>query len=138
MKRGGASNGMFWMTFFKDKVSAVAAFPPSPHPPQVSFRVPWLGYIGIRPWPRGQRPSLFIILSFAHRTFRSVLVISSSNCFAINLSTTKRSFDTAFKLKVVKAAKDHSKHYAAKLFNVNRRRVQEWCAQKEKLQSNTK
>ena len=78
-----------------------------------------------------------IILSFAHRTFRSVPVISSSNCFAINTSTTKRSFDTAFKLKVVKAAEDHSKHYAAKLFNVNRRRVQEWCAQKEKLQSLT-
>ena len=78
-----------------------------------------------------------IILSFAHRTFRSVLVISSSNCFAINMSTTKRSFDTAFKLKVVKAAEDHNKHYAAKLFNVNRRREQEWCAQKEKLQSLT-
>ncbi|KAK3787369.1 hypothetical protein RRG08_065370 [Elysia crispata] len=53
------------------------------------------------------------------------------------MSTTKRSFDTAFKLKVVKAAEDHNKHYAAKLFNVNRRRVQEWCAQKEKLQSLT-
>ena len=53
------------------------------------------------------------------------------------MSTTKRSFDTAFKLKVVKAAEDHSKHYAAKLFNVNRRRVQEWCVQKEKLQSLT-
>ena len=73
MKRGGASNGMFWMTFFKDKVSAVAAFPPSPHPPQVSFRVPWLGYIGIRPWPRGQRPSLFYnsLIRSPHVLFRS-------------------------------------------------------------------
>ena len=35
---GGASKGMFWMTFFKNKV------PPSPpSPPLVSFRVPWLG-----------------------------------------------------------------------------------------------
>ena len=43
MKRGGgASKGMFWMTFFKDKV---LPFPPSPPPPPplVSFRVPWLG-----------------------------------------------------------------------------------------------
>ena len=45
---GGASNRMFWMTFFKDKVPP---FPPSPpSPPLVSFRVPWLGYIGSVAW----------------------------------------------------------------------------------------
>ena len=47
MKGGrGASNGMFWMTFFKDKVPPS---PPSP-PSLVSFRVPWLGYIGSVAW----------------------------------------------------------------------------------------
>ena len=114
-------------------VSAVAALPP------LKLVLECHGWVtlefGLGHLVRDQ--AYCIILSFAHPTFRSVLVIFSSNCFAINMSTTKRSFDTAFKLKVVKAAEDHSKHYAAKLFNVNRRRVQEWCAQKEKLQSLT-
>ena len=116
-------------------VSAVA--PPPPPPPKLVLECHgWVTLeFGLGHVVRDQ--AYCIILSFAHLTFRSVLVISSSNCFAINMSTTKRSFDTAFKLKVVKAAEDHSKHYAAKLFNVNRRRVQEWCAQKEKLQSLT-
>ena len=135
------------MTFFKDKVPPFPPSPPSllpppppPPPPPLKLVLECHGWVtlefGLGHVVRDQ--AYCIILSFAHRTFRSVLVISSSNCFAINMSTTKRSFDTAFKLKVLKAAKDHSKHYAAKLFNVNRRRVQEWCAQKEKLQSNTK
>ena len=42
MKRGGASKGMFWMTFFKDKVPPFPPSPPSP-PPLVSVRVPSLG-----------------------------------------------------------------------------------------------
>ena len=89
---GDASYGIFWMTFFKDKVPPS---PPSPLPPPplVSLLVlechGWVTLeFGLGHVVRDQ--AYCIILSFAHRTFRSVLVISSSNYFAINMSTTKR------------------------------------------------
>ena len=47
---------------------------------------------------------------------------------------TKRSFTTEFKLECVEhAERTNNKTKTAKLFNVNRRRVQEWCTQKERL-----
>ncbi len=49
---------------------------------------------------------------------------------------TKRSFTTEFKLECVEhAERTKNKTKTAKLFNVNRRRVQEWCTQKERLMS---
>jgi len=49
-------------------------------------------------------------------------------------SKTKRSFTASFKLKVVEVAEQKGKHLAAKAFNVDRRRVQEWCRDKTRLQ----
>ena len=49
---------------------------------------------------------------------------------------TKRSFTTEFKLECVEhAERTKNKTKTAKIFNVNRRRVQEWCTQKERLMS---
>lgn len=48
------------------------------------------------------------------------------------------SYTAAFKLKVVKFAEDTSKIQASKHFHVDRRRVQEWCKQKEQLQKSHK
>ena len=45
----------------------------------------------------------------------------------------KRSFTVAFKLCVVDYAEIHGKHQAARIHRVDRRRVQEWCGQREKL-----
>ena len=45
----------------------------------------------------------------------------------------KRSYDAAFKLKVVAHAEKTSKNNASKTFQVDRRRVVEWCQQKEQL-----
>lgn len=46
----------------------------------------------------------------------------------------RRSFTTEFKLEcVLHAEKTQNKTKTAREFNVNRRRVQEWCTQKEKL-----
>ena len=49
---------------------------------------------------------------------------------------TKRSFTTEFKLECVEhAERTKNKTQTARIFNVNRRRVQEWCTQKERLMS---
>ena len=49
---------------------------------------------------------------------------------------TKRSFTTEFKLECVEhAERTKNKTQTAKIFNVNRRRVQEWCSQKSRLMS---
>ncbi len=45
----------------------------------------------------------------------------------------KRSYTAAFKLKVVEHAKKKSKNDASKVFSVDRKRVQEWCKQKDDL-----
>ena len=49
----------------------------------------------------------------------------SSNC--------KGSYTASFKLKVVQYAEDTNKSAASKLFGVHRKRVQEWCKQKDQL-----
>lgn len=54
---------------------------------------------------------------------------------ACNAPSTRKSYNAAFKLKVVAVAEENGKHQAAKLFNVHRKRVQEWCKSKEHLQS---
>lgn len=48
-------------------------------------------------------------------------------------SKPRHSHPTAFKLKVVEFAEQHNKVKAAQAFNVNRRRVGEWCQSKDKL-----
>ena len=45
----------------------------------------------------------------------------------------KRSYTAAFKLKVVEHAEKKSKNDASKVFSVDRKRVQDWCKQKEDL-----
>ena len=45
----------------------------------------------------------------------------------------KRSYTAAFKLKVVEHAEKKSKNDASKVFLVDRKRVQDWCKQKEDL-----
>ena len=48
----------------------------------------------------------------------------------------RRSFTTKFKLEVIEhAERTRNKTETARVFDVNRRRVQEWCMQKEKLMS---
>ena len=44
-----------------------------------------------------------------------------------------RSYSVTFKLKVIKLAEEKGKHYASKTYGVDRKRVREWCQQKEKL-----
>ena len=46
----------------------------------------------------------------------------------------RKTYDISFKLKVIEATKTASKNFVAKKFGVNRRRVQEWCHQMDKLQ----
>ena len=46
----------------------------------------------------------------------------------------RKTYNAKFKLSVVQVAEDKGKRHAAKLFNVHRRRVQEWCQQKELLE----
>lgn len=69
----------------------------------------------------------------------SVDVVSSEDaaqCPVPRMLRTKRSFTTEFKLECVEhAEKTKNKTKTARIFNVNRRRVQEWCSQKEKLMS---
>jgi transposase-like protein len=41
-----------------------------------------------------------------------------------------RAYSAAFKLKVVQLAESKGKHHASKFFNVDRKRVREWCQKK--------
>ena len=50
-------------------------------------------------------------------------------------SQKKRSFDSAFKLKVVEFAEKNSNRCAGKHFGVDEKRVREWRKQKERLES---
>lgn len=47
----------------------------------------------------------------------------------------KRTYAASFKLKVVQVAEEKGKRFAAKEFNVHRKRVQEWCKNKTQLQA---
>ena len=49
-----------------------------------------------------------------------------------------KSYTANFKLKVVAFAHAHSKKAAAKEFRVDRKRVQEWCKQREELEKTSK
>ena len=49
------------------------------------------------------------------------------------MSRRKRSYTAAFKLKVVEHAEKKSKNDASKVLLVDRKRVQDWCKQKEDL-----
>lgn len=70
---------------------------------------------------------LFVVTS---QFTSSSMFMSSQN----KMSSSKRSFTASFKLKVVELAEQKGKHLAAKTFNVHRKRVQEWCKQKVRLQ----
>lgn len=54
---------------------------------------------------------------------------------ASNTSGTRRSYSASFKLKVISLAEEKGKHFAARSFNVHRRRVQEWCQDKARLEA---
>ena len=43
-----------------------------------------------------------------------------------------------FKLKIVKFTKEKAKNFASKLFNLNQKRVQEWCKSKMTLKNMAK
>jgi len=45
----------------------------------------------------------------------------------------KRSFDVAFKDKVIQFAESNSKAAAARVFNINQKYVQTWIKQKEQI-----
>ncbi|MES9880141.1 MAG: hypothetical protein ABW185_04590 [Sedimenticola sp.] len=47
----------------------------------------------------------------------------------------KKSYPASFKLKVVDVAEQKGKHFASKVFNVDRKRVREWVQNKEKIQT---
>lgn len=47
----------------------------------------------------------------------------------------KLSYTAAFKLRVIQLAEERGEHHVAKLFNVDRKRVREWCINKEKIGS---
>lgn len=44
-------------------------------------------------------------------------------------------YAAAFKLRVVKVAEEKGKHFAAKLFKVDRKRVREWCQNKSRIET---
>lgn len=50
-------------------------------------------------------------------------------------SRRKRSFDVAFKLKVIAQAEENGKSATAKSFGIERKSIQVWCKQKEQLLS---
>ena len=51
---------------------------------------------------------------------------------------THAAYPPNFKLKIVKVAEEKGKHFAFKLFNVNRKHVQEWCKSKMTLENMAK
>ncbi|CAG8465715.1 24355_t:CDS:1, partial [Gigaspora rosea] len=55
----------------------------------------------------------------------------------MDLERKNRSYTIAFKLETIKYAEDTSNRAAAKFYNVDRKRVQEWRKKKEKFE-NTK
>ncbi|CAG8790819.1 3852_t:CDS:1, partial [Gigaspora rosea] len=67
---------------------------------------------------------------------RNLLFIYVNEYLTINMDLERknRSYTIAFKLEVIKYAEDSSNHRAAKFYNVDRKRVQEWRKQKEKLE----
>ena len=44
-----------------------------------------------------------------------------------------RSYSASFKLKVIETANEKGKHFAAKFYDVDRKRVREWCKDADKL-----
>ena len=52
----------------------------------------------------------------------------------MDLECKNRSYTIAFKLEVIKYAEDTSNRRAAIFYNIDRKRVQEWRKQKEKLE----
>ena len=44
-----------------------------------------------------------------------------------------RNFDISFKLRAVQVAEESSKSNAVRVFNIDFRRVREWCKQKDEL-----
>ena len=58
---------------------------------------------------------------------------AESTCTSTTASTRKRNYTVAFKLKVVEYTQDHSKRETSKMFGIDRKRVQDWCKQKEDL-----
>ncbi|CAG8827434.1 20903_t:CDS:1, partial [Gigaspora rosea] len=54
-----------------------------------------------------------------------------------DLVRTNRSFTITFKLEVIAYAEDTSNRSAAKFYNVDRKRVQEWRKQKTELEAVT-
>jgi hypothetical protein len=60
--------------------------------------------------------------------FRTVIIyFGTIHELRIKLDTNKKN---SFKLKVIKFAEERGKHGAAKFFNVDRKRVREWCQNK--------
>ena len=49
-----------------------------------------------------------------------------------------RSYSSAFKLRAIAYGKEHGKHAAAREFKVDRRRIQEWTAQEDRLKETNK
>lgn len=49
------------------------------------------------------------------------------------MATPRKTYKPQFKLEVVKIAEAHGKHFASKMFGVDRKRVREWCKTKEEL-----
>lgn len=50
----------------------------------------------------------------------------------------RKTYSFAFKLKVIAYAEEKGKHTASKLFNVDRKRVCEWCQKKSIIEQGTK
>jgi transposase-like protein len=50
----------------------------------------------------------------------------------------RHKYNFSFKLKVIKFAEEKGKHEAAKFFNVDRKRVREWCQNKKAIETETK
>src|SRR6185437_15494925 len=67
---------------------------------------------------------------------RNLLLIYVNESLTINmdLECKNRSYTIAFKLEAIKYAEDSSNRRAAKFYNIDRKRVQEWRKQKKELE----
>ena len=67
---------------------------------------------------------------------RKLLFIYANESFTINmdLEHKNQSYTVAFKLEAIKYAEDSSNYRAAKFYNIDRKRVQEWRKQKKELE----
>jgi Brinker DNA-binding domain len=64
------------------------------------------------------------------------------NHFSVKMTSARKethsAYTSSFKLKVISVAETRGKHFASKHFNVDRKRVREWCKTKSEIEMQAK